>query len=258
MRTCLIALYLLISYPLIGAICESHTIADVLQHANEKTLIVFDIDNTIYEPVQMLGSDQWFYHHLEKLKASGVSHHEALQQSLHLWHKIQHVTRVQLMETHTPEIIQKLQESNFSVMALTTRGHEIADATLRQLASHSIDMRKTAPDSTDYYLQDMPHVLWKGGVLLTKGLHKGKAFLAFLKQSGFTPKRVVFINDKASHIRELEESSEAVGIEFLGLRYSGSDEKVKNFLPHVAHVQLLHFEDILPDAAVEAIINHKS
>jgi len=234
-------------------IVESCAMADVRCYADAKTLIIFDIDNTIYEPIQALGSDQWYYHYFDKLVKEGMNPQRACEEAVFLCQKIQWATKVQPIEKDTPDIIKSLQRSGLRVMALTTRGSNVADATCRQLASLGIDMRETAPHPDNFTLTAMPEVLWQSGVLFTKGVHKGKAFLAFLEQSGFRPERVLFINDRGSHLCQLEEGCKELGIPFVGLRYAAADEKVKNYRPEIAEVQLQQFQ-ILSDEAAAAML----
>lgn len=247
-----ILLFLLFPCIVFCEIRECSTIKDMACEATPDTLLIFDIDNTLYRTVQMLGSDEWFYSHLSAQQKKTKDKEEALNTCLDLLHAIQAVTQVQPMEPCTASVVKQLQEQGYTVMALTTRGPQIGYTTLRQLDSIGIDMRKSPPTTTSFYLETMAQVQFLRGVLFTNGQHKGKALSQFLRQATLKPKRIVFINDKLAHIKEVAQI-ESEGIEFLGLRYSGSDEHVKKFNPDVAEMQLNFFLNLLSDASAQIL-----
>ncbi len=49
---------------------------------------------------------------------------------------------------------------------------------------------------------------------------KGVSLFALCDKIGLTPKRIVFINDKHSHLRDIEVTAEERGVEFIGMRYA--------------------------------------
>ncbi len=259
MQKFFILFFLLSTYGLFAEIRQSHTTQEVLQwvvqYDTADTLVIFDIDNTILAPTQALGSDMWFYAYLHELREK-MDKQEALHHAVSLLHQIYERTQVKLIEENTPAVIETLQRNGHSVIALTTRSRQMADCTIRHLHSLGIDMTKTAPTPDTAAFADMPRVLWKEGVVLTSGEHKGKALLAFLHHCNIRPKAILFINDKESHIQEMEGTIEATGITFLGLRYSAADVAVQNYRHDVAAVQLAHFHGILPDELCASILSH--
>ena len=54
------------------------SIQEVIPEASPRTFVVFDIDNTLLRPLQMLGSDEWFNTILDSAQPF-LSHEEALQ-----------------------------------------------------------------------------------------------------------------------------------------------------------------------------------
>lgn len=239
--------FIFLPYALFGLIRECSSIREVLDEAASDTLLIFDIDNTLYRTKQMLGSDEWFYEYYSLQQKKLKDKDEALASALDLWHAIQAVTQVQPMEPITAETVRQLQDQGYTVMALTTRSGHIAYTTQQQLHSIGIDMRKSAPTSTAFCLLSMPQVQFKKGVLFTSGQHKGRAFKQFLSQTSIRPKKIVFMDDKLSNIREMATVSEE-GIEFLGLRFSGNDRNTQNYNPLIAEMQLKYFLNLLSDA----------
>lgn len=243
-----LVLLLLLPFSLFALIRECSSIQETLEEAAPDTLLIFDLDNTLYRTKQMLGSDEWFYEYYMSQQRKLKDKDEALASCLDLWHAIQAVTQVQPMEPSTAAIIRQLQDQGFTVMALTTRSSQIAYTTQQQLNSIGIDMRKSAPTSTAFCLQSMPQVQFKRGVLFTSGQHKGRALKQFLSQTSIHPKKIVFVDDKLSNIRETATIGEE-GIEFLGLRFNGNDQNTKNYNSSVASMQLKYFLNLLSDAS---------
>ena len=207
------------------------------------TLFILDVDDTLLIPTQALGTDVWFGYRMGQYLEKGESHSDALEKTLAEWEAIRHLTQVAIVEQGTETVIEQLQKTH-PLMCLTTQGLALATRTLQQLESLQIDPSIAAPYKNDLYFMNghnmstnVQGVLYRKGILFTSGTHKGKATLKFLEMIDYHPDRIVFINDKASHLQEVEDSVKEKGIEFIGLRYSYSDERVSQFDKHLADFQ---------------------
>lgn len=240
-----------------GEILEIHEMKQLLPYIEEGAFVVFDIDNTLIEPVQELGNDQWFRYRKKTYISSGCSKEEALEKTLREWSAIQNVTEVQLAEEGIDQIIEHLQIQNIPMIGLTTRGLGVSTLTVQQLKSVNIDLLTTAPTKEEFYFKNGRGVLFRGGILFTAATHKGEALKRFLEEAEFLPSKVIFVNDKYSHIVPVEEVCEELGIPFVGLRYGFLDQKVRNFREQVAKVQYYFFGHILSDEAAERILNER-
>ncbi|MES2198723.1 MAG: DUF2608 domain-containing protein [Chlamydiota bacterium] len=237
-----------------GEIIEISNFEEIVNHITVDSIILCDIDDTILIPTQMLGSDEWFCALMKKHVEEGLSYQEALKESLDKWVMIRHVTKMQLVESSTASIIQDMQERGFSLMGLTTQGLTLMEKTTRHLEENGVFFEKEAPFSKDVYFEqpkrgEFEGVLYRKGVLFTGGAHKGKSFFTLCEKMGYIPKHIVFINDKATHLKEIEESAEERGIEFIGLRYAYSDAIKAKFSMEVAEAQFAHvpYRNILSD-----------
>lgn len=236
---------MLSSEMLSGEIIETPRFADLLSYVTPGCLVVLDIDDTLLIPQQSLGNDCWFTHRMRRYEEAGSGKSEALEKALADWQGVRMLTKVRIVEEGTAEIINSLQEQGVSVMALTTQGLALATRTILQLDSLGIQLAQTAPTMEDIYFingtfKHQQGVLFREGVLFTSGTKKGTALLTLLSKTELTPTRVIFINDKLTHLRDVEESLEEVGLDFIGLRYSHEDERVKNFDPELAELQWHH------------------
>lgn len=247
-------LLLAVGLPLFSQIIETEHFSSIVQYIEEDTLVLLDIDDTLLIPVQALGTDVWFCARLNQYKET-LSPKEALDKTLAEWEAIRQLTKVKIVEEGTERIISDLQSKNIPVMGLTTQGLALATCTVNQLHTLDIDLTKTAPSNEDHYFINHHGNLYRHGILFTSGTPKGKALLKLLEAMQYFPKRIVFINDKATHLRDVEETVEANGYEFIGLRYSYSDGRVAEYNPEIAEIQWNHstFDHILSDVEAEQI-----
>lgn len=237
-----------------GPIQEVESLSQVDPLLRSGDLLVLDIDNTLVVPCQQLGSDQWFYHRLNQLMQAGMENKPALEQSLRDWHAVQALTKVRPCESCSADWVQAWQSRGMPVMGLTTRGLGLSQITIDQLESLKIDLKGTAPVKDERFYLNPWGVLLRRGILFTAGTHKGRAFMKFLDDTQMRPQRVVFVNDKASHLKELQQTVEERGIDFLGLRYGAVDGWVRSFDPSLTEVQWRHFGSILSDAEAKELL----
>lgn len=235
-------------------IIEVHHFGELVKHATLDTLILLDIDDTLIIPEQMVGCDDWFMLRIKNYLGVGFDKTEALEKTLAEWEAVRHITKMKIVEKGTESIVAKLQQTGYHVMGLTTQGLALATRTVQQLKENNIDLSIAAPSKDDFYVTVNGHsVLYRKGILFTSGQDKGQAFFAFCDNFGLVPKRVVFINDKASHLREVEPVAEKRGVDFVGLRYGYSDIHKSRFKPEIAEIQFSHssFAKIMTDKEAE-------
>lgn len=72
-----------------ASIIETTYISEVVKHLSPDTLIIFDIDNTLMEPVQEMGSDQWFRNQIEHHRNNGLCDTDPLETALSEWSSVQ-------------------------------------------------------------------------------------------------------------------------------------------------------------------------
>ncbi len=246
----------LVSTSLYGKIIETQHFGDITQYVKPDTLVILDIDDTLLLPVQTLGNDCWFLYRKQLHREAGLSSIQALEKAISEWEAIRHLTGVKIVEEGTEKIISEMQKQNIVIMGLTTQGLALATRTVQQLNSLGIDLTTTAPSEDDVFFINQHGVLYRKGILFTSGTPKGDALLKLLDIIDYHPSHVVFINDKATHLADVEQPVEAKGIEFIGLRYAIGDERVANFRPDIADVQWKHstFDKIISDNEAEQIL----
>lgn len=240
-------LFALFLMQLSAEIFETNEIASLETTVTPHTFLILDIDNTLIEPIQTLGSDQWFYSQMLSYEKQGYSKKEALDQTVREWSAIQNMTRVQPVESNVAEIIDRIQKNGITVIGLTARGLNLVYCTNDQLNSIGIDLSRNAPTQDEVFFPNGRGVLFTSGILYCAGTHKGNALFKFLSLISHIPANVVFIDDKISGLREVELACENHHIPFIGLRYSRTDAKVKAFSRPIAEIQFKKFGTLLSD-----------
>ncbi|MEX1013517.1 MAG: DUF2608 domain-containing protein [Waddliaceae bacterium] len=256
MKKLLLILLLVFSLQTVsGVIVESGRFSDLLDYLKEDTWVILDIDNTLIEPIQTLGSDQWFRYRIKWYKEQGYDDHNSLLKALDEWQAVQFITKVKLVENETPQVIRSLQDEGRSVMGLTSRGLALATRTVEQLASVNIDLSRATFSDRDLLFFNPRGILYRKGVLFCAGTHKGEAFHKMLDLSQVKPNSVLFIDDRPSDLKSVEEVCEREGIEFIGLRYGFVDQKVEDFDYRVTNIQFDQMVNIISDEAAKRILN---
>jgi hypothetical protein len=224
-----------------GAIIEVAHFQEVPSHIKKETLVIFDIDDTLLIPIQMLGCDEWFIHRMKQNQQAGLSSSAALEKALNEWEAVRFLTKMEIVEPGSDKIVRSLQDQNYCVMGLTTQGLALATRTVHQLKDNQFDLSLTAPSKEDHYFSIGGHgVLYRRGILFTSGTSKGASLFALLDKLGIKPQRIVFLNDKATHLKDIEQVAEKRGVEFVGLRYAYSDARKKAFSPEIADFEWDH------------------
>ena len=249
-----LSLFVLFLLQLSAEIFETSEIASLETTVTPHTFVILDIDNTLIEPVQTLGTDQWFYSQMFTYERLGLSKKESLDRTVKEWSAIQNITRVQLVEPNAFEVIDRIQKNGVTVIGLTARGLNLVYCTDDQLNSVGIDLARNAPTQDEIFFQNGRGVLFSGGILYCAGTHKGNALFKFLAQIAHTPSSVLFIDDKISGLHEVELACENHHIPFIGLRYSRTDHKVKNFSRSLAEIQFKNFGYLMTDTEAQALL----
>ena len=241
-------------------IVETSNFEDVLAHVDEGTLFVSDLDNTLIRTVQSLGSDEWSIYYQKLLETQGKERLEALQQKSILFNEIHKVTEVKLVCPKILEVFSKLKQQNCKMLGLTARNPRVLTSTLREIRSVGIEFSSDSPFS-DYSEQEksLCYAFSQGVLFATLGNKKGDVLINFLKQINFTPKKIIFIDDKWEHVNEVVETVKKEGITVIGIRYSAADKDVFNFNPLIADIQLKYFEEkILSDEEAKQILDEET
>lgn len=221
---------------------ESDNVKDILKHVDKNTLVVLDIDHTLIEPVQAIGSTHWEKHLTKKLMGQGYTHHEACIRAFHQWRTIQHLTDVKIIEESIYEVLSHLKALKIDILGLTSRDGTLSDLTFDQLKSVNLHNIFSIQNDPSEISANYPCSYFNGAVFC--GFNKkDEAFKLYLNQIQLIPKKVVFVDDQQSHVEELEDLAVFLGIEYVGMRYTASGDHTFN--PKIADIQEKHLPKLL-------------
>ena len=247
----LLLLLTIIAAPLIAHIYEHHSLKDIhdyIDHVDhhEKTLVVFDLDNTLVRYANVLGSDEWFSFTLSKLIEKGYSYSQALELLLPLYFKMVHHLELSIFDDYAIDLLNYLHEHNITTIALTSRSLPIAQRTLDELARLKINFVSAEyPFNKEIHGQLTRPYYCKNGVIFCNDNDKGLVLRDLLHKLNYFPTKVIFIDDKHKYLislqKALKEIDFAWAINYIGIRYAGADHFVKAFDPTHAHTLLCEF-----------------
>jgi len=240
--------FLLSSLASSALVIEHNDIAQVFTYGKEETLFVFDLDNTLVETAQYLGSDQWFSHQVDKYIAAGHTRKEAVEKYVALLIEIQKKSYVRPANPEIPSLLSAMQKKQVPMIVLTARDPQLAERTIEQLALLNINFYYAAQKKEMFHFSNMNNSLFNHGILFCgAGVDKGELLVEFLKQLEKIPQRIVFVDDKMHYVLNVEKALAKLNIDYIGIRYSGSDERFKNLDSRIADVQFDLFNKILSD-----------
>ncbi len=223
---------------------ESHSIQDLLQYVDSNTLFIFDIDHTLIEPSQIIGSAHWEKYLASKLMSQGFTYHEACIRAFHQWRTIQHLTQVKPVETVIYEFIKAIQALNIITLGLTARDGTLSQLTFDQLnsvqLSHAFNMHGDSHDFSSNY-----PCSFRNGAVFCGFNKKDEGLKLFLEHSKLEPKKIIFVDDQRSHVDELEDLSRSMNIEYVGMTYHASGHH--KFDPKIADIQEKYLPKLISD-----------
>lgn len=211
-------------------IIESDKLETVLEYVSTpNTLVIFDIDNTLAHPEAELSSDEWFCNLVNAKMAEGHDYITAIYYALPATYYAQFNVDLKPTESIASFLLARLIAQKIPTMALTTRSLFVAERTIEQL--ESILFQFLIPHiNQDELVLPMPYpCFYRNSILFGGNNDKGEALIAFFHWMNYYPDYVVFIDDKMKYLLAVEKALTHHDIQFIGIRYSGCDERVKNF-----------------------------
>ena len=218
-------------------IIESDTLERILDYISPDTLVIFDIDNTLARPPRELSSDEWFCYKVNLKMAEGHDYLTSIYYALPATYYAQFNVPLEPTEAIAAKLLRDLIARAIPIMALSTRSLFVAERTFDQL--ENIDIHFLVPHiSQEELVLPMPHpCFYKNSILFGGNNDKGEALIAFFHWMNYYPTQVIFIDDKLKYLLAVEKALKHYNIEFIGIRYSGCDDRVNNFDPVQAEKQ---------------------
>lgn len=236
------------------SIYHSNNIRDVLKHCSFNSWLILDLDNTVYESIGDLGSDQWYTRFFEYAVRVTADHAEAFSLVIAIYDAVQYHISHKAVENHIVGIIRMLQDIGIPVLGLTARSNRISDVTLEQLNEIGIDFARFWGQVymvLGYIDRQTP--VFHDGIIFCDGLDKGKCLSLFLTHAKLSPDAVVMADDKEKHLHSVKAVVENGGGSFVGIRYGYLDAKAAALDLQKVTLELHKISHKLPDNARVAI-----
>lgn len=253
MKKFLAALSLLPSL-LCGMVFESDQMKDILPHVSEGTLVLIDLDNTLIESSIHLGSAQWRDHVRDRARAAGYDKQGVEEVLDQFWLFVQPFVPVRIVDPNAAQVMEDLRKSHIPVIALTAREPRELAHTQKQIASTGVVLSGTRVFGNATLPSEFPG-LYQDGVIYCGDNTKSGALLAFFEHIGKAPKKVVFVDDRQEQVDGLAKTMEEMGIEFVGIRFSGADTRVESFDGSIADVQFVLLPIIISDEEAQQLLS---
>ncbi len=232
------------------------------RHGADKVLVVFDIDNTLLTLDQDLGGEAWFRWQRSLLEANGPHELRVAEDFVGLLEAqgvIYSLSRMKPTEPMVPAFLDRLEAKGFRVIALTARGTQLRDSTVRQLSGEEIRFQApircglplcakrgritgdqvlaaaqkalTAEQVAAFDLEKPREISVSDGVMMVTGQHKG-AMLQLLLASAPDPsiKAIVFVDDGLDNVENMEAAFARSDIELAAFHYVHLKADVADFL----------------------------
>ena len=208
----------------------------------EDILVIFDLDNTLLTMSGDLGSNQWYEWQSEMRDQPGCVP-ERVNELLATQGSLYFAGSMKPTQDDTAAIIRRLQEEEFRVMVLTSRGLDFRLSTFRELRRNNLDFSRSGIpmdknsrfDNLTYFGNKGRPVLYEDGVFMVAGQDKGIMLETLLQRSDWIwPDAVVAMDDTADKITALKSNLDDLGIPYRLFRYTGMDETVARFDPEAA------------------------
>ena len=247
----LVALMALLPSLLLGTIVETNRFDDIIPYLEEispeNLLVVCDIDNTLLQSTHELGSVAWGEYMINLYISKGISKRNAEEIESILWKTVRPHISVEPVDPRTSSVIEEIQRRKIPIIALTARSPDELDYTFEELESVMIDFSKQKVASNCYlHFETNSKAMFLNGVLFATLFNtKASVLLSFLEKYQMTPDRIIFVDDKRHHVEDIEKACLARGIECIGIRFGGADERCKKFNPDIAMMQWESFPFIL-------------
>ncbi|MBA3603723.1 MAG: DUF2608 domain-containing protein [Parachlamydiaceae bacterium] len=150
-----------------------------------------------------------------------------------------------------------LQQRGIVIMGLTHRQPSLVDSTLRQVTSLGLNFLDSAPVKTTFSVPSKTPTMYIQGILFTGEFNKkGEIFVLFLLIINKQPKKIVFIDDKRSHVEEVEMALMGQGIEYIGVHYTAIEHVEKVYSPEIAEFQYKFLTKILSNDGALLLMQH--
>jgi len=228
---------------------------DVLQNANKKTVIFFDVDDTLLvsENSAFWSKNATYTQVFYALVSKKLS---AMDKSAPYYRAIWRAKeRLVVLEPCSVDIIKSLQKRDVTVFACTALLPTSQDYAINNylpswrfdtLKKVDIDFSSKIPDIELTGLKELHGtyeyhpILYKGILCTCNRLSKGVVIGELFDLLSLTPEKVIFFDDNLKHVEDVVLQMSKRGILCIGYHYNGKENLTSNFDPEIIEFQMCY------------------
>ncbi len=209
-----------------------------LDHPNElDTLVIFDIDDTLLENRNFVGSGKWYNWQRGRTvsDASGNSFVIDKNQQFYCIFRalgtMFEIASTELTQPNAVEIFNNLK--NYDLMILTARTAKFRPATERELKKNGIELAdkhlSSVKQGLSFQLNDTRRtdtVTYSKGIVMSSGLNKGLVLKNILGKANRTYKNIYFIDDSAKNVKQMSDVWKNSSTNFKIFHYMKVDKSI--------------------------------
>lgn len=230
------------------------------EYGELRTLVVFDIDDTLLTMKNDLGSDAWYNWQRRLDFKSPYSVSTDFPGLLDVQRLLYQLSDMRKVEPISQTIVQNLIERGHPVMALTARGPESLSSTMRELSDQDYEFLsapvcgypmcgyrgiitgsqvKAAAERVRGLFTRLPELVgddpraigYSNGIMMVAGQNKGAMLQLLMASSGNEKyEAIVFIDDNERNIRKIEDAFKGRPREIAIFHYKHLEHDVTDFL----------------------------
>jgi hypothetical protein len=197
------------------------SMAELERYVHDDTLVLFDLDHTVFEGAYIYGHANWFYGRISEGRSQERTEEEVIKSILPMWLTSQERASVKAVESLTPALIKRLQARGIKVMALTAREASLIPATMRQLAEIDVNFSKSSLMPAVFGDKEfVVPVHFSNGIIFTSEfVKKSQVLKAYFDHIAYMPRHIVFVDDIKRHVEDLVNVFSTLNVSIVGLHY---------------------------------------
>ncbi len=173
-------------------------IKQIKPHLKKRSLVAFDLDDTLVVSSTHYGSTKWEGELIQEYLKQGLTKKEAQIKGWDIWEKAQHDIKLILIEDDVPIFLNNIKK-NHHVIGLTARPGALKELTVHNLKNNNIIFHSFNCSLNAFY----------EGILFCHGKPKSVFLSNFIDQvfKNEKPNNILFIDDKKENLEDILNSS---------------------------------------------------
>lgn len=253
MRKSFLFAFLIFSHLSYGAIIESHDLIsfeEEIERIDNETLVIFDVDRTLIIPkdhILRVNDGELIREYAKDMMKKALSL-AVKNQNDYFFSLVLQQMEFELVNEKFPSLIQQLNQKGVKTIALTAMPtgewgciSNVEDWRVQSLRKFGIDFSSAFPEHTHLTFKVGKKMTqspsFKDGILFSASATKGETLSAFLKKIHWTPKKIIFLDDRMKYLQSVENAAKALEMDYLGIHYLEAKKFPVHVNPSLAKLQ---------------------